>query len=44
MKFLIITDYSQYIIEADDIEEAVISTYHRGYDSIVGVIRMPEED
>ena len=44
MKFLIITDYTQYTIEANDIEEAVISTYHNGYDSIIGVIRLPEED
>ena len=44
MKFLIITEYSQYTVDADDIEEAVVSTYHSGYDSIVGVIRLPAEE
>ena len=45
MKFLIITDYMQYTVEADDIEEAVVSTYHNGgYCNIVGVIRLPEEE
>ena len=43
MKFLIITDYDQYTVEADNIEEAVVSTYHDGYHYIVGVIRLPEE-
>ena len=37
-------DYTHYTVEADNIEEAVISVYHNGFHSIVGIIRLPAEE
>ncbi len=44
MKFLIITEYDQWTVEALDIEEAICTRYHGGYDCVVGVIRLPAEE
>ena len=46
MKFIIITTYDSYVIEADDFEDALSDAYnnHYGYNHINGIIRIPEED
>ena len=45
MKFVIITDYSNYIIKADDIEDAIHEAYspHSVYDHIRAVVRIDGE-
>lgn len=44
MKFLIITTYGQYSVDAEDIEEAVIKTYDSniGYKNIQAVVRIDD--
>lgn len=45
MKFVIITDYSNHIIKADDIEDAIHEAYspHSVYDHIRAVVRIDGE-
>lgn len=44
MKFIIMQEYSSYIVEAEDIEQAVIQSYndHCGYNAVYGVVRIPD--
>ena len=44
MKFLIITKYGQYQIEARDFDDAVIQTYdsNTGYRDVVAIIKIEE--
>ena len=45
MKFIVLTDYSSRIVEAEDIEDAITDSYdnHCGYDHIKAVVRIDEE-
>ena len=45
MKFVIMTTYGSYVIESDDIEDALSNAYdnHTGYDNVVGIVRVPDE-
>ena len=45
MKYIIIREYGENIIEAEDIENAVYASYdtHTGYDDIVAIVRIKEE-
>lgn len=42
MEFLILTTYGQYIIEADDFQQAADHCYdnHTGYDDVQGIIKL----
>lgn len=42
MKYLIITKYSQYQIEAKNFEDAFNQAYHhnRGYDDLIAIIKI----
>ena len=42
MKYLILTKYSQYQIEAEDFEDAVHQVYnhHTGYDDVMAIIKI----
>lgn len=44
MKFLIIEKYGSYIVEAENIEEAVSKAYdsHTGYENIMAVVKAEE--
>ena len=44
MKFIIMKEYDSYIVEAEDIENAVIQSYnnHCRYEAVYGVVRIPE--
>lgn len=46
MKFIVITNYSSHIIEANDIEDAIHEEYspHAIYDHIKAVVRIDEEE
>ena len=46
MKFIIMKEYGSYIVEAEDIENAVIQSYnnHCGYDAVYGVVRIPDDE
>ena len=45
MKFLIITTYGRYTVEAEDIEAALSEAYdsHTGYKNIQAIVRIDEE-
>lgn len=45
MKFLIITKYGRYVVEAEDIEDAVKQAYdsNAGYSNIQAVVNIDEE-
>lgn len=46
MKFIIMEEYKSYIVEAENIEEAVIQSYnnHCGYNAVYGVVRIPDDE
>ena len=46
MKFVVITYFTTYIIEADDFGDAVEKCYdnHSGFVNILAIVRIPEED
>lgn len=45
MKFVIMEKYGSYIVEAEDIEQAVLKSYsnHCGYNAVYGVVLIPDD-
>lgn len=45
-KFIVITNYGSYIIEATDFEDAFSEACdnHSGYSDVLAIVRAPEED
>ena len=45
MKYIIIKEYAEYVIEADDFEDAFNKAYdnHCGYDNLIAIVRVNEE-
>lgn len=46
MKFIIITTYGSYIVEAEDFAQAADNAYdgHTGYRDVQAIVKMPEQD
>lgn len=46
MKFIIITTYGSYIVEAEDFAQAVDNACddHTGYRDVQAIVKMPEQD
>lgn len=46
MKFIIITKYGSYIIDADDFDQAVEKAYdnHTGYRDVEAIVKVPDND
>ena len=46
MKFLIITEFGEKIVEKENIEQAAIESYddHFGYDKVLAIVKIPENN